>query len=184
MASGLLRTYRATRSGMREDFRGSRWGTNEAQVLQTEMENLREGWRGTSELFGMPVMFRYTFGPAGLRGGTYEFALRDEFSDASVAFRHVLAALMKQHQLPAYLQQTPAVLLPDVELPPMSLLRSMAQGGARCIAAWAMASSEVLLIKDESTSPLRLLCNARDATLYPDISPRPLQALPSAQLLQ
>ena len=118
------------------------------------------------------MTFRYIFGPAGLRGGSYEFDLRDRFTDASLTFRHVLAALSGRTQLPLYLQQTPAVLAPDVELPPMSLLRSMAQGAPRCIAAWVTDTSELLLIKDDTAVPLRMLCNARDAFLYPDAPQR------------
>jgi hypothetical protein len=79
---------------------------------------------------------------------------------------------MKQHQVPLYLQQTPAVLPADVELPPTSLLRSMAQGAPRCIAGWVTETSELLLIKDDTAVPLRVLCNARDSALYPDIVPR------------
>ncbi len=170
--SGLLRHYRSARSGLWDDFRGSHWGMSDTQILMNEVENLREGWCGTGELFEIGVTFRYIFGPAGLRGGSYEFDLRDRFADASLAFRHVLAALMKQHQVPLYLQQTPAVLSPDVELPPMSLLRSMAQGAPRCIAGWVTDASELLLIKDDTAVPLRVLCNARDAALYPDAPQR------------
>ena len=48
--SGLLRSYRSGRSGMWDDFRGSRWGMSDTQILMNEVENLREGWCGTGEL--------------------------------------------------------------------------------------------------------------------------------------
>lgn len=182
-ASGLLRMLRITRTDLREDFRGSRWGATSAQVLDNEVENLREGWCGASELFGLPVSFRYTFGPAGLRGGAYEFLLSDVNVDAAMAFRRILAALMRQYQMPLYLQQTPAVLFANAQLPPMSLLRSMAQGSSRCIAAWATQRSEVLLIKDDTAVPLRLLCHARDESLYPDAPARSPQTSPRAEEL-
>ena len=194
MDVGKAELLRASRSGTREDFRGSSWGAGNMQVLESEVENLREDWSGNSRLFGLGVTFRYSFGPAGLRGGTYEFELQGDYSDPSVAFRHVLAELMKQYSVPLYLQQTPAVLGADVELPPMSLLRSMAKGSPRCIAAWAIDASELLLIKDDTAVPLRLLCNARAGSLYPDANPRadtsqpvqqaaPLTAKQSAQVV-
>lgn len=174
--SGLWHLYRLARQSTRGDFRGSRWGASTSEALQSEVENLREDWTGCSTLFGFEVLFRYAFGPAGLRGGTYEFCLQMSEIDPAAAFQQVLDALLRQYGLPSYLQRTPALLAPTSCLPPTSLLRSMTQHAGRCIAAWATEASEILLIKDETAVPLRLLYQARDESLYPDVSTQAMRA--------
>jgi hypothetical protein len=176
--------YRLARQSTRGDFRGSRWGASTSETLQSEVENLREGWTGFSTLFGFEVLFRYVFGPAGLRGGTYEFRLQMSEIDPAAAFQQVLEALLRQHGLPSYLQRTPVLLAPRSCLPPTSLLRSMAQRAGRCLSAWATESSEILLIKDETAVPLRLLYQARDESLYPDASTQAMRAFRAHAALQ
>ena len=121
--SDLWHRYRLTRKATRGDFRGSRWGASAAETTQSEVENLREDWTGNSTLFGFDVLFRYGFGPAGLRGGTYEFLLQMDEADPAAAFQHVLESLLRQHGLPLYMQRTPVALSAAASLPPTSLLR-------------------------------------------------------------
>ena len=180
----LWHKYRRARVITRGDFRGSRWGASSAETMQCEVENLREGWTGNSTLFGFEVLFRYVFGPAGLRGGNYEFLLQMNETDPAAAFQQVLDALLRQHGLPQYLQRTPVSLTARAALPPKSLLRSMAQGPSRCIAAWATDASEILLIKDETAVPLRLLYQARDESLYPEVATQTLRAYQAGAVLQ
>ncbi len=162
--SGLWRKYKIARSSTRGDFRGSMWGASTSEVVETEIENLREGWSGQSTLFGFDVILRYKFGDRGLRGGSYEFLLGSR--DPLQAFQSVFDALFRQHGMPVYLQRAPSALDPASPLPPTSLLRSMTQGAARCVAAWATETSEVLLLMDMSSIPLRLNYAARDESLY------------------
>jgi hypothetical protein len=182
--SDLWHKYRLARQVTRGDFRGSRWGASSSEALQSEVENLREGWTGISTLFSFEVLFRYVFGPAGLRGGTYEFRLQMSEIDPAAAFQQVLDALQRQHGMPLYLQRTPVLLAPTSCLPPTSLLRSMAQRTGRCIAAWAIEASEILLIKDDTAVPLRLLYQARDESLYPDVSTQAMRAFQMRASLQ
>ena len=182
--TGLWHMYRSARQATRGDFRGARWGASTTETLQTEVENLREGWTGSSSLFGFEVSFRYVFGPAGLRGGTYEFRLQMSEIDPAAAFQQVLESLLRQYGLPSYLQRTPALLAPSSCLPPTSLLRSMAQRTGRCIAAWAIEASEILLIKDDTAVPLRLMYQARDESLYPDVSTQAVRAFQVHAALQ
>jgi hypothetical protein len=164
--SGLRRILRTTRKAAQGDFRGSSWGAEASEVEAAEFENLREGWTGSTTLFGYEAQLRYVFGSSGLQSGNYEFSLQSR-EDASAAFQKVLDALMRQLGLPLYLQRTPAALPASAILPPTSLLRSMAKGSNRCIAAWATDSTEILLIKgDEAAVPLRLLYLARSNLLY------------------
>jgi hypothetical protein len=174
--SDLWHKYRLARQSTRGDFRGSRWGASTSEALQSEVENLREGWTGFSTLFGFEVLFRYVFGPAGLRGGTYEFRLQMSEIDPAAAFQQVLETLLRQYELPLYLQRTPVLLAPNSCLPPTSLLRSMTHRVGRCIAAWATEGSEILLIKDDTAVPLRLLYQARDESLYPEVSTQAMRA--------
>jgi hypothetical protein len=182
--SGLLHMYRLARQVARGDFRGSRWGSSQTEALQNEVENLRENWVGDSTLFGFEVRFRYAFGPAGLRGGSYEFLLQMNEMDPAAAFQQVLDALLRQYGLPLYLQRTPSTLTSSASLPPTSLLRSMAKGSTRCIAAWATDPSEILLVKDETAVPLRLVYQARDELLYPDASTQKMRAYQARVALQ
>lgn len=164
--SALRRILRPVRKAAQGDFRGSSWGAGSGEVETAEFENLREGWTGSSSLFGYDVQFRYVFGPSGLQSGNYEFSVESR-DNAGVAFQKVLDAMMRQHGLPLYLQRTPAALPASAILPPTSLLRSMAKGSNRCIAAWATDNTEILLIKgDEAALPLRLLYLARSNLLY------------------
>ena len=165
--SGLWRMYKVARSTTKGDFRGSAWGASTSDVIDTEVENLREGWTGQSTLFGLDVLLRYKFGDRGLRGGAYEFLL--DGANPAEAFQQVFDALFKQHGMPLYLQRAHAALGADPSLPPTSLLRSMTQA-PRSVAAWATESSEVLLLMDASTIPLRLNYAARDESLYPSDS--------------
>ena len=174
--SGLLQMYRLARQATRGDFRGARWGATQSETMQSEVETLQEDWSGTSTLFGFDVRFRYTFGPAGLRGGSYEFLLQMSEIDPAAAFKEVLHALLRQYGLPLYLQRTPTMLSSTALLPPTSLLRSMAQGSSRCIAAWATDPSEILLVKDETAVPLRLMYQARDGLLYQDAATQRMRA--------
>jgi hypothetical protein len=159
------RFYKTTRRILRGDFRGSSWGASEAEVLDTEVENLREGWTGTSKLFGYDVLLRYKFGDRGLRGGTYEFLLKDD--DPLAAFEKVFEATTRELGIPVYLQRAHVELRDHASLSPASLLRSMILGAPRCVAAWVTDTSEVLLLMDASAIPLRLNFAARDASLYP-----------------
>lgn len=183
-ASALWHTYRLSRQATRADFRGARWGASSNEAMQSELENLREGWSGSSTLFGFEVQFRYVFGPAGLRGGSYEFLLQMSEVDPAAAFQQVLEALIRPYGLPLYLQRTPDALAPSSCLPPTSLLRAMTKGPGRCIAAWAIEASEILLIKDETAVPLRLLYQARDESLYPDLSTHAMRVFQQRAALQ
>lgn len=164
--SGLWRMYKVARSTTKGDFRGSCWGASTNEVIDTEIENLREGWTGKSILYGYEVLLRYKFGDRGLRGGAYEFSL--EGTDPTEAFQEVFDALLRQHGMPLYLQRAQAALGSLPALPPTSLLRSMTQGAPRCVSAWATDTSEILLLMDAtSTIPLRLNYASRDESLYP-----------------
>lgn len=162
--SGLWRMYKVARSTTRGDFRGSSWGASTSEVIDTEVENLREGWTGQSVLYKYDVLLRYKFGDRGLRGGAYEFLLED--AEPTTAFQEVFDALLRQYGMPLYLQRAHAALGTNPSLPPTSLLRSMTQGAVRSVAAWATESSEIMLLMDTSTIPLRLNFASRDESLY------------------
>jgi hypothetical protein len=182
--SGLWHLYRLARLSRRGDFRGSRWGASTHEAEQSEVEGLREDWSGLSTLYGFEVLFRYEFGPAGLRSGTYEFRLQMSEIDPAAAFQQVLDVLLRHYGLPAYLQQAPALLASTPGLTPTSLLRFTTRHAGRCMAAWATQATEILLLKDETAVPLRLRYQARDPSLYPEVATQAMRALQLQVALQ
>jgi hypothetical protein len=167
--SGLWRMYKVSRSATQGDFRGSYWGASPDAVIDAEVENLREGFLGYTQLLGYQAMLRYKFGPRGLRGGTYEFKL-EAGMDPGLGFQQVFDGLFKQLGMPLYLQRAQAALGPTAALSPASLLRTMTQGANRSVAAWATDTTEIVLLRDESAAPLRLNYISRDPLMYENTS--------------